>query len=204
LRRILQRRPSGSTVLALLALFVAVGGTATAATVITGKQIRNNSVTGADIRNSSLGNADVRNGSLLARDFRRGQLPRGARGFTGATGAAGARGAAGVNGFGRLEYPISAPVTVTPGQSEEIVVGCAPGTFPTGGDGFAIDANENLVEGAVVEEGLRLDQDGAPAGWGATVHNSGAVGDIEGFAEVVCANANQVVAAKSGGRSRVK
>jgi len=70
-------RPSPALVVAFIALFVAGAGTATAARLIGGKEIRNNSVTGKDIRNSSLGNRDVKNGSLLRRDFKGGQLPAG-------------------------------------------------------------------------------------------------------------------------------
>jgi hypothetical protein len=50
-------------VVALTALFLALGGSAYAL-VITGKSIRNNTVTGADIRNHSLRGSDVRRNSL--------------------------------------------------------------------------------------------------------------------------------------------
>ena len=88
-------RPSPALVIAFIALFVAGAGTATAARLISGRSIKNNSVTGRDIRNNSLGNGDVKNGSLLRRDFRRGQLPAGAQGPAGRNGA---------NGFGVLRY----------------------------------------------------------------------------------------------------
>ncbi len=65
---------------AFVALFVAGAGSATAARLITGKQIKNSSIT----------STDVRNGSLLRRDFRSGQLPRGPQGLPGAAGRAGA------------------------------------------------------------------------------------------------------------------
>ena len=50
--------PSPAMVVALVALFVALGGSAYAL-VITGASIRNGSVTGADIRNRSLTGSDV-------------------------------------------------------------------------------------------------------------------------------------------------
>ena len=50
--------PSPAMVVALTALFLALGGSAYAL-VITGKSIRNNTVTGSDIRNGSLRGKDV-------------------------------------------------------------------------------------------------------------------------------------------------
>lgn len=83
-----RRRPQTSTVLSCAALFVALGGTATAATVITSKQIKNNSVTSADIKN----------GTLQKGDFKKGVLPSGAAGATGPAGAVGPVGPAGPAG----------------------------------------------------------------------------------------------------------
>jgi hypothetical protein len=78
-------------IVAMLALFVAMGGTAIAASsaLITGKQIKNNSITGADVKNKSLTPRDFR-GSVRG--------PRGLRGPAGATGATGAQGAQGAQG----------------------------------------------------------------------------------------------------------
>lgn len=95
----LRSRLSYANVTATLALFLALGGTATAALVITGKQVKNESLT----------TSDIRNGTLLARDFRRGQLKAGPTGPAGPAGAAGAPGAAGAVG--------PAGPTGTPGRS---------------------------------------------------------------------------------------
>lgn len=73
MNRILQRRPSPALVISLVALFVAMGGTAYALT-ITGANVRNNSLTGADIRDVKGG--DVRNYSLTGRDIGRDRLGR--------------------------------------------------------------------------------------------------------------------------------
>ena len=56
--------PSPSMVVALAALFVALGGSAYAAIVITGHNVRNGSLTGADIKNNSLASKDVKHNSL--------------------------------------------------------------------------------------------------------------------------------------------
>ena len=78
-------RQSPAMVVAVLALFVALTGTAVATTsaLITGKQIANSSITGVDVKNKSLTPKDFR-GSVRG--------PRGLRGLTGATGAAGPEG----------------------------------------------------------------------------------------------------------------
>ena len=55
---------------AYLALFVALGGTSfAAATVITGKNVKDSSLTGADVKKGSLTGSDVKNKSLAPADF---------------------------------------------------------------------------------------------------------------------------------------
>jgi len=64
---------SGRTIpaalLAVVVLVVALAGTATAAKLITGKNIKDNTVTTKDVRNGSLKAADVKDGSLGAADL---------------------------------------------------------------------------------------------------------------------------------------
>jgi hypothetical protein len=81
-------RQSPAMIVALLALFVALTGTAVATTsaLITGKQIKNSSITGLDIKNKSVTAADIK-----------GQL-RGAPGLPGPPGAQGAQGPPGAQG----------------------------------------------------------------------------------------------------------
>ena len=75
-------RQSPALIVAMLALFVALTGTAVATTsaLIGSAQIRNNSITGLDVKNKSLRPIDFR-GSVRG--------PRGLRGLPGATGATG-------------------------------------------------------------------------------------------------------------------
>jgi Collagen triple helix repeat (20 copies) len=83
--------------IAFLALFVALGGSSfAAATVITGKNVKNSSLSGADVRNSSLTGTDVKDKSLSPRDFN-GSVT-GAQGATGAQGPKGDTGAHGATG----------------------------------------------------------------------------------------------------------
>jgi hypothetical protein len=71
MKRILRRRPSPALVIAAIALFATLGGTAYALT-ITGANVRNGSLTGSDIRNRSLTQADLKGralkGTLMIKD----------------------------------------------------------------------------------------------------------------------------------------
>ena len=54
----------GSNVVAFIAVFIALGGSAYAGAQLTGKDIRNSSLTGADIRNGSIGRSDLRRSAI--------------------------------------------------------------------------------------------------------------------------------------------
>ena len=60
---------AASAAIATVALFAALGGPATAATLLTGKDIKNGSLTGADLQDEALTGADVKDGSLTAADL---------------------------------------------------------------------------------------------------------------------------------------
>src|SRR4051812_44075450 len=75
MKRLAVRRPSPAMVVALLALFVAMGGTGYAAL-----KLPKDSVGAKQIKRNAVKTSKVKNRSLLAEDFRLGQLPRGARG----------------------------------------------------------------------------------------------------------------------------
>lgn len=64
MKRILRHRPSPAMVVALVALFMSLTGSAFAL-VITGKQVKNGSLTGPDLRRNTLGGREV-NESRLA------------------------------------------------------------------------------------------------------------------------------------------
>jgi hypothetical protein len=76
-------------VVALIALFVALGGVSygLATGSIDGREIKNSTVRSKDVRNNDIRSGDIRNRSLLAKDFKPGQLPAGPRGATGPAGA---------------------------------------------------------------------------------------------------------------------
>lgn len=97
------RKPSPAMLVALLALFVALGGSSYAAVVLSKNSVRSKHIVKGNVKRSDLGknavnSSKVADASLLATDFASGQLPSGPKGDTGATGAAGAPGAPGAPG----------------------------------------------------------------------------------------------------------
>ena len=87
------RRLQPATVIALLALFVSLGGTAAAVTLITGRNVKDGSLTGRDIRDGSIAGNDLE--SALIRGSRG---PAGSVGPIGPAGDPGLRGPQGVAG----------------------------------------------------------------------------------------------------------
>src|SRR3954451_17378322 len=84
----MRRHISFANVAATLAMFLALAGGATAAVLITGKDVKDGSLTGADVKNHS----------LVRKDFKSGQLPAGARGPQGVAGPIGPIGPQGAKG----------------------------------------------------------------------------------------------------------
>jgi hypothetical protein len=125
MRRIIPQR-SSAHLLAAIALFVALGGVAGAAStkLITGADIRNGSITGADIDNESIGGREladgtitsskIRNRSLRLSDFAARDVDRlaGAKGDTGAPGPQGAPGEKGDTGLVGPAGPAGSPATL--------------------------------------------------------------------------------------------
>jgi hypothetical protein len=93
LRRFTRYRPSPGTVIACIALAIALGGTSYAAVVVP-----RNSVGTAQLRNNAVTSLKVANRSLRAVDFALGQVPRGPQGPSGPAGAVGPTGPAGPAG----------------------------------------------------------------------------------------------------------
>jgi hypothetical protein len=94
LRRPRIHRPSPAMVVALMALFVAVGGSSYAAVQLSrdsvlSRHIKNGEVKRADLAKNAVGSRQDADGSLLAADFKAGRLsagPRGAQGIPGPKG----------------------------------------------------------------------------------------------------------------------
>jgi hypothetical protein len=89
-------RVSPATVIACIALLVALGGTSIAATRLAIRsvgtaQLKSGAVTNSKIASNAVTTSKVRNHSLLRVDFASGQIPAGPRGPVGPPGAAGAQ-----------------------------------------------------------------------------------------------------------------
>jgi hypothetical protein len=93
-------RLSFANVVSIMALFVALGGTAWAisANTVGSKQLKPNAVRNSDIAANAVTSPKVADGSLQSTDFAAGQLPAGAQGPAGDRGATGPAGVNGVNG----------------------------------------------------------------------------------------------------------
>ena len=107
---------SYANVVASLALFVALGGSAYAAVQLSKSSVRsahikNGQVKGADLRKNAVTSKKIKDGSLLAQDFGTGQLvagapgPQGTRGPEGEPGAGGPQGPQGAQGARGPEGP---------------------------------------------------------------------------------------------------
>lgn len=119
LHRIVSRRPSPATIISLVALFVALGGTGYAAVALAPK--------------NSVGSAQVINGSLLKKDLNKKTIAalKGNRGAQGPAGAAGAAGPAGATGAAGAPGATGAtgPVGAT-GPATGPAGGALAGTYP--------------------------------------------------------------------------
>jgi hypothetical protein len=128
---------------ALLALFVALGGTSYAA-----MQLPRNSVGAKQLKRNAVTSAKVKNGSLRARDFNRADLPRGAQGPAGPQGPSGAAGPQGPRGLqGPAGPPLLPDVIENEGSSasnsispKSVTVSCEPGELAIGGFTIPADA----------------------------------------------------------------
>jgi hypothetical protein len=85
-----------ANVVASIALLMSLGGTAYAAVVITGKNVKDSTLTGVDVKNASLTAADL--SAATKRSFKGATGARGATGAKGLTGIAGPKGDTGAPG----------------------------------------------------------------------------------------------------------
>ena len=153
----------------VMAVLVSGGAYATAATVITGTQVKDSTLTGRDVKSRSLDGTDIRNGTLTADLFKKGALPRGPRGATGGrggTGATGGRGATGARGPQGAPGPSGVAgvhILTADGSSfdHSALVNCPPGEYAIGGGGDA-GAARTLAFSGPVSSG------GKPVGWKVT------------------------------------
>jgi Collagen triple helix repeat (20 copies) len=185
--------------LGMLALFIALSGTAYAAT------LPRNSVGTAQLKRNAVTSAKVKPRSLLGSDFRPGQLPAGpqgpqgpqgpagprgaegppgARGAEGATGARGAEGARGPQGPQGPAGATNVTVRTGPPQGGPAEVFCNPGEVAVGGGGFPIDPSTELT---FLRYSRPNEDSGTPTGWSVLIEDVNGNPSQAVRAVVVCA-----------------
>jgi hypothetical protein len=145
------RRPSPATLIAFLALCVALSGIAYA------QSVAPDSVGAIELKEPSVSTKHVVNRSLRRVDFARGQIPRGPRGRRGRPGATNV-----------VEREVSGP-EVPAGEIGSVTVRCEGRERATGGGGgFAgpPTTNDKVVESIPVG-------DAPPSAWRVTLFNGG-------------------------------
>jgi Collagen triple helix repeat (20 copies) len=176
LKRLISRH---STVVAYLALFAALGGSAYAAVTVTGKQIKDGTITGKDVKNRSLGAGKLSPtavSSLVGEAGPAGpqgekgapgptgpQGPAGPQGEPGPEGPQGYQGPQGSSGLREWEKVVSPGWGVDPGQVGTVAVPCPFGKVALGGGASTSNALTYIVDSAPYNDG---------DGWGAKFHNT--------------------------------
>jgi hypothetical protein len=177
----MRRRPafvSPATVLAGIALLVALGGTSYAAIVLPA-----NSVGTPQLKNSAVTSVKVKNRSLLAQDFAAGQIPAGPAGPAGPQGPAGPAGATGPAGAAAGAIVHVTAVAAAPGTTTSAVASCAAGQKATGGGAYLLgnttDTDHLTVSAPVIGTGgtafNTVPDGGTATSWFASMYSSGPV-----------------------------
>jgi len=180
-------RPSAALVVAVIALVVACAGSATAASLITGKQIKNRTVAGLDIKKRTITATNISSGTLKSLRGKTG--PAGTNGVNGTNGANGKDGA---NAFGALVYKEGAVVNVPDSQFDTQTLVCDAGMHPVGG-GFVTPNSDDMV----VKQSRPTNAAGGvagSAGWTVLMKNPDDAGNAQGSfqAYVICAPAQDI------------
>ena len=172
-RRMFRRH---TTVVAYLALFVTLGGSAYAAVTVTGKDIKNGTITGKDVKNRSLGKSKLSPTAVSSLTGARG--PAGPQGEPGAKGAPGELGPAGPigetgpqgsSGVSGYEIKVSGGMSVPKGQTYGDQVNCTSGKSVLGGG----VANYPSAAPARVVSSAPGGANGDRTGWSVQVYNNG-------------------------------
>jgi hypothetical protein len=161
--------------LGMLALFVALSGTAYAAS------LPRNSVGTAQLKRNAVTSTKVKPFSLLASDFRRGQLPAGPQGPQGPQGPTGPRGPEGPQGPAGAT---NVTVRVGPQALGFASATCAVGEVAVGGGGFADDTVPTFLSSS---SPAPPSAGGTPTGWSAFSARMDGTPSPNAQAVVVCA-----------------
>lgn len=172
-------RPSAGLVIGFLALFAVLGGTATAAKLITS----------ADIRNGTIKTADLSASAKRALKGQRGPAgPQGAPGAAGAAGPQGLQGPAGPSLLSEiLEY--GGATEVPAGEVFEGSIDCPPGERAVTG-GYYVGGSATVYASLAT---------GDRTGWVIAVDNTEGTAPAPAEAYVYCAETGHAVAALRAG-----
>jgi hypothetical protein len=162
--------------LAILALFIVLGGTSYAAVRLPAKsvgtkQLKSSAVTRVKLARGAVTSSKVKDGSLLPADFARGQLPVGPAGQTGPAGAPGERGSDGAPGSPGISglHIVTADSAADTTNPKVVVAPCPSGEAAVGGGGqvfTTVPAQQDALRtsGPVVG-GDTQPTSGVPTGW---------------------------------------
>lgn len=144
---VMKYRPSPAMVVAMIALFVSLGGSAFAALnlpkdSVGTRQLKSGAVTGAKLHNNAVSSSKVKDHSLLATDFKAGQLPRGSQGPQGPPGPP--AGAAGGDLSGSYPQPVIRVGAVTNSKLANPSLTISPGTGLSGGGSIALGGSGTM------------------------------------------------------------
>jgi hypothetical protein len=184
-------RPSAAMIVAVIALVVACAGSATAASLITGKQIKNRTVSGLDIKKRTLTSTNLTSATLKSLRGKAG--PAGKAGTNGTSGTNGTNGKDGLNAFGSLVYKESAIKTVADGSFDQQVATCDAGMHPVGGGHVTANSDPDMVLNQSRPSTANGAQKGSD-GWTVQMANPNDAGDQSADFQtyVICASAASV------------
>jgi hypothetical protein len=178
------KRLTPGVALGILALVLAMTGSAVGASLITGKQIKNSTITGKDVKNKSLTKSDFK-GSV-----------RGARGLTGAQGPPGATGAPGPSAVSNLTETFGT-LTIAAGDVDGGTLPCDDGQKIVSG-GFEYTAPDGKGRIVASEASETLD------GWVVVLDNSESAEPATVCADALCAGTGQAVGAPTRAHKQLR
>jgi Collagen triple helix repeat (20 copies) len=188
LRRLSRRH---SLVVAYLALFAALGGSAYAAVTVTGKNIKDGTITGKDVKNRSLGTNKLSTRAISSLTGQPGPAgpqgekgapgpagPAGPIGQTGPAGAQGPAGPAGPSGVSGWGFRASEDVRVEPDKVGVAQVDCDADQKALGGGESTTTIGTRILVSAPANSGK---------GWTVTAYNAANANPATINAWVICA-----------------
>jgi hypothetical protein len=187
-------KPSPAMLVALLALFVALGGSSYAAL-----SLPKGSVGASQLKKDSVTSPKVKGGSLLLSDFRASERAKlrgsqGVPGLQGVQGAPGVQGTPGLNGepgATNVVVRLGTPVNIPTASQQSVTVSCQPGERAVGGGvGPPLGTTSDLariIYTVPTSGGSNAGDGDVSDGWNARVFNGHP--DTRTFvARVVCAS----------------